>query len=356
MDRQTSSGNPAKGRRLAGSRTRMTLEGVGILLVLGVVPAVAGCGQTLDVGRDRSHTELPVDERNPVIMINDAWDDNWSGEYAMLLANSGGPPLVGLVIGASLYHEVLADNVAGWNDMVTVARSSGLEGVPDVTPGAATPLEPPADGRIESTVPVGSDGATLILDLSRQLSQPWRPVVLLACTQLTDVADAYLMDPTVVDRVVVVALLGSPEEQKGLMTGPNGDLDPWADWIVAQRFRYVQISATYDQRKYDVTEDDLVDLPDNDFGEWMRAKRPKLNRYSTAADQITVLAVALQNFAGAARRASSDTSAGFNSPVGQGPPLVPDANGNAWLVTEIDEDLAKPRLWEMLLDPRTWGS
>jgi hypothetical protein len=334
----------------------MALESVGVLAALGVVLAGAGCGQTLDVGRDRSHTELPVDERNPLIMLNDDWSDNWSGEYAMLLANSGGPPLVGLIVGASLYHKVLADNVAGWNDMVTIARSSGLKGVPDVTQGAATSLEPPADGRIESTVPVGSDGAKLILDLSRQLSLPWRPVVLLACTQLTDVADAYLMDPTVVDRVVVVAMLGHPEEQKGLMTGPNGDLDPWADWIVAQRFRYVQISATYDQLENDVTEDDLADLPDNEFGEWMAAKQPKLNKQWNAADQIAVLAVGLRNFAGSPQRASSDTSAGFNSPVGQGPPLVPDAHGNAWLVTEIDDGLARPRLWEMLLDPRTWGS
>jgi hypothetical protein len=335
----------------------MILAGVSMPVVLATVLAVAGCGQTLDVGRDRSHTELPVDERNPLIMINDGWSDNWSGEYAMLLANSGGPPLVGLVVGTSLYWPDLAGNVAGWNDMATAGRSSGLKDVPDVTDGSATQLEPPADGRIESTVPIGSAGAKLIVDLSLQLSLPWRPVVLAACTQLTDIADAYLMDPTVADRVVVVALLGHSQDQKGLMTGPNGDLDPWADWIVAQRFRYVQISATYnDQTTYDVTEDDVVDLPNNAFGDWMAAKRPNVMRLTNAADQIAVLAVALRNFAGTAQRASSDTSAGFNSPPGQGPPLVPDANGNAWLVTDIDVDLPRPRLWEMLLDPRTWGS
>jgi hypothetical protein len=351
---------PTPRRSRTGGRRgaiQIALEGVGTLVGLGALLAVVGCGQTLDVGRDRSHTELPVDERNPLILSNDDWSDNWSGEYAMLLANSGGPELVDLVIGGPGYDKDkdLASNVAGWNDMVTAARSSGLKGVPDVTAGAATQLQPPADGLIESTVPIGSAGAKLIVDVSRKLSLPWRPVVVAACAQLTDIADAYLLDPTVVDRVVVVALLGHSEDQKGLMTGPNGDLDPWADWIVAQRFQYVQISATYEQLKNDVTADSVADLPDNEFGRWMRAKQPSLSGLANAADQVAVLAVALQQFAGTAQRVSTDTSAGFNTPPGQGPPLVPDADGNAWLVTKID-DAAQPRLWEMLKDPRTWGS
>ena len=28
---------------------------------------------------------------------------------------------------------------------------------------------------------------------------------------------------------------------------PNGDINPWADYIVASRFRYVQVSSWYDQ-------------------------------------------------------------------------------------------------------------
>ena len=68
------------------------------------------------------------------------------------------------------------------------------------------------------------------------------------------------------------------------MTGPNGDLDPWADWIVAQRFRYVQVCAFYDQLG-DVTSDDLPDLPQNQLGDWMASKQPKLSSLKTAADR-----------------------------------------------------------------------
>ena len=40
------------------------------------------------------------------------------------------------------------------------------------------------------------------------MSLPWRPLVVVTGSRLTDVADAYLMDPTVADRVVVVSALG----------------------------------------------------------------------------------------------------------------------------------------------------
>ena len=90
-------------------------------------------------------------------------------------------------------------------------------------------------------------------------------------SRLTDVADAYLMDPTVVDRVVVVSALGGAAAGGSVMGWPNGELDPWADWIVGQRFRYIQVNGYYDQPG-DVTAAKAADLPANPFGAWMAAK------------------------------------------------------------------------------------
>ena len=95
---------------------------------------------------------------------------------------------------------------------------------------------------------------------------PLRPVVVLADAPLTDFADAYLIDPTVVDRVVVVAALGSYSAPNGVMGVPNGDLDAWASWIVAQRFRYVQVGVWYDQSN-DVPDDPDPELADESFRE-----------------------------------------------------------------------------------------
>jgi hypothetical protein len=327
---------------------------VRLAAALALALVAVACGGTLDAGYDQSHTKLPVDERNPVILENDGWKDNWLGEYALLLTANGGPRLIGIVASASRYWPNADDNAAGWTNLVAAARDSGMQNLPDVTASAGPALERPADGRIESTRPNRSAGAQLIVERSRRFSQPSRPVVILACAPLTNVADAYLLDPTVADRVVVVSMLGLYEEPNGFMSGPNGDLDPWADWIVAQRFRYVQISAYYDQLG-DVADDDLASLPPNPFGAWMAAKQPDVFDVPTASDQIAILSVGLPTFAMEVQRVSPDLSAGFNAAGGL--PLRPSPDGNAWIVTQIAAPLAASRLWHMLLgSTTTFGS
>jgi hypothetical protein len=322
---------------------------LGLALAVGLA---AGCEQALDVGHN-TKGKLPADARNPAILINDSFNDNWSPEFAALFANNGGPSLTGIIVNASQYWPDLNANVAGWNDFVTRARASGLQGLPDVTKSENTAFIVPPDRQIESTAPNRSLGAQFIVAKSRELSLPWLPVVIIACSQLTDIADAYLIDPTVVDRVVVVAQVGSYTAPKGLMTGPNGDLDPWADWIVAQKFRYVQVSAFYDQSA-DVTADDVPNLPPNALGAWMAGKRAALSPLPVASDQEPILALAAPEFATTVVRSSPDLSAGFASPFGQGPPLVPDLDGNVWLITQIDATAARKRMWQMLGNPATF--
>jgi hypothetical protein len=311
-------------------------------------------GGNIDAGRDSPPPGLlPVDARNPVIVANDSATDNWTGEYAMLLANSGGPALAGIIVNPSRpYWPDLAANVAVWNDMITAARASGLRNIPDATPSAGDVLVRPADGEIDHTTPNRSDGAKLILALSARLSVPWRPLVVVTGSRLTDVADAYLMDHAVAERVVVVAALGSASGGGGGMGWPNGELDPWADWIVGQRFRYIQISAYYDQLG-DVPSAEAANLPGNAFGSWMAAKIPSVLQIPMSSDQIGVLAVGLPAFATAVSRAVVDTSAAFD--VTTGPPLVGQSDGSTWVVPSCDAAMAADRLWKMLRDPDTFA-
>jgi hypothetical protein len=318
---------------------------VGMLLL-------AACTETLDAGFDRPRGPLPVDQTNPIILYEDDWSGDWLGEYAVLLANSGGPRLAGIVINASKIWSDLSINVSGWNDLVNAARSSGLQNIPDVTSSDGAPLTMPTDGQIDSTAPNNSAGAQHIRDVSRQLSQPNLPVVVVAATSLTDLADAYLIDHTVVDRVVVVAALGGYAAPNASMNAPNGDMDPWADWIVSQRFRYIQVSAYYDQTQ-DVTTADLPSLPQNALGDRIATKQPNIIAVPQASDQVALLAMGLPGFTVSAQQASPDTSGAFDPT--QGPPLVPDPNGNDWVVTQIAPPLAQSRLWQMLLDPQTFG-
>jgi hypothetical protein len=317
-----------------------------VALVVGVALTAAACRETLDAGHSRPHGPLPIDERNPVILYNDAERDNWFGEYALLFANSGRLPLVGLVVTTSSYWEDLNANTSGWKELLDSAQSSGFKNIPSLMASPAPLLKHPADGVIENTTRNNSEGANLIVNLSSQIAEPYRPLVVIGGSRLTDVADAYLIDPSVVHRVVVVASLGGYSASTATMDAPNGELDPWADWIVAHKFRYVQVSAFY-QQTLDIAASELPSLPPTPFGDRMRNKQPSILTFTTASDQVGVLSVASPGFAAEVKRFSPDPAATFD--MVSGPPLIPDPDGNAWVVTKIQPPLAKSTLWLMLI-------
>ena len=109
----------------------------------------------------------------------------------------------------------------------------------------------------------------------------------------------------------------------------------------------------YDQTS-DVTAAELSQLPANPSATGLAAKQPNIIAVAQAADQVALLAAGLPTFSVAVHRLSTDLSAAFDST--QGPPLRPDESGNAWVVTQIAAPLAASRLWQMLLDPHTFGS
>jgi len=318
------------------------------LVALGVV--ASACGGTLDVGDDSPRGPLPVDDRNPIILCNDGYQDNWQGEYAILLANSGGPALAGIIINDSGPWPDINANLAGWKKMVQAALDSHLRNIPDPIASVGLKLVQPSDSKIESTQPNNSAGANLIVNLSRKLARPYRPVVVVTGGRLTDVADAYLIDPTVPERVVVVSALGTTTASGGGEMGmPNGEMDNWADLIVTKKFRYVQVSSYYDQPG-DVTTDLLAQLPDNPFVSWIAKKQPQIWNDPRAADQVAVAAVAIKGYALLAPKVTQQGVTASKYPA-----LVLDTAGPSWLVTSSASAMATSRLWNALLDPATFA-
>ena len=316
------------------------------VLACASVQFLLACSGTLDAGSDRPRETLPVGPENPVILTNDGPFDNWHGEYAVLLAHAAGPPLAGIVVGTGGLWSDLEANFAGWQELVTSARESGLPNVPDPIRSGSAPLVRPDDGDIDSTAPNDSAGARFIVETSTRLARPGRPIVVATGGRLTDVADAYLVDPTVTERVVVVASLGtgfSDGEQVARMGVPNGEMDVWADAIVVQRFRYVQVSAYYDQLT-DVPAERVTDLPDNPLGNWIGAKQPEIFEIPVAADQVSVIALGVPEFTLGVTRVSPAGSENDQ------PTLAPDPQGRAWLVTASDGEVATARFWELLLE------
>jgi hypothetical protein len=317
-----------------------------------ILAFATGCMETYDVGSTRPHGLLPVDERNPMVLVNDGAYDNWSGEYAVLLAATGTLKLAGIVVDATFPWPNIQTNVDGWRGLISAARTSGVRNLPDPIASVGSALVMPASGNIDDTQPNRSEGALFIVETSKRLSLPYRPLVVATGGPLTDVADAYLVDPTVVERVVVVSSLGGVTTTGGGMGPPNGDFDPWADTIVAQRFRYVQVSAAYDQLN-DVPNARLADLPANALGTWMAAKQPNLYHWTGASDQVSVIAVALSGYATAVQRVAAAGS--IASGATAGPDLAPDAAGSTWLVTGSDTTVPTAWLWDALSNPATFA-
>jgi len=315
---------------------------VGLCALLSLT---AGCGGKLDAGWDKPKGLLPVDDRNPIILCNDGSSDNWAGEYAMLFAGTGGLSLTGIVINDGWPWTDLNENMTGWQQMVTAARDSGLRGIPDPIASTGPSLVRPSDENIDSTVPNRSAGASFIVETSLHVSRSYRPLVVVAGGRLTDVADAYLMDHTLPERVVVVSSLGATTSDGAEMGVPNGELDTWADIIVAQTFRYIQVSTYYDDGA-DVPSSLISQLPTNPFTSWIASKQPNIEN---SVDQVGVQAVAIPSVVSTVTRVVQDGMNSDNVPL-----LSNDPNGPVWLVTQTSSAKATARFWEMLLARSTF--
>jgi hypothetical protein len=314
-------------------------------VLLALALTAPGCGGQLDAGFDVPHGQLPLDERSAVVVVNDGATDNWQGEYAALLASTGQLRFVGLVVNSAAEYPSLEANVMGYRRMLEAARESGMRRLPEVTASIAPTLTRPASGSIEDTVPNRSEGARLILEAAAAHGTAAHPLGIVTGGALTDVADAYLLDPTLAERAVVVSSLGQTEDDGSSTVNPNGGRDNWATFIVASRLRLVQVTGYYDQLQ-DVPEEQVSELPRNAFGTWMAEKRTEILNVIFACDQISVLSVALPWFASDVTNLRVDETDSTR--------LVPDAAGLIWHVATTDSVRARSEIWSILKDPSTF--
>ncbi len=302
-----------------------------------------------DAGVDASEDNtpdgpLPINANNPVVLINDNVYDNWAGEMALLASSAGRINLVGIVVSTSAYWPESASNEAGWRDLVDSARRAGLQNLPEIVVSQAPALVPPPGENVDATAPNGSEGAQFIVRVANEFGNPERPLAIISGSSLTEVADAYLLDPSLPDRVVAAAALGQPNDNGSFLAGPNGENDTWAGIVVAQRVPLVQVTAYYEQVN-DVPQGRAGQLPPNAFGAWIAGKRDQVEN-SFAADQVALLAGVLPEFATVVRRVGY---AGMNSE--RAASLTYNEQGCCWLVSEGDGVAAANYLWDMLLAP-----
>lgn len=166
---------------------------------------------------------------NAFIVDNDRFDNTADDELLWVLASLGRAKVLANILPGragvgpdslrSLYRASLRD--------IEVARLGGLRNIPDASFGASRPLALPPSGRWQDMVPEENPGSRLMVEAARKAT-PGNPLVVFAGGPLTTVATAYLMEPALADRIVI---LGTYYRQRP-------DLDSLALFVVQNKCRF----------------------------------------------------------------------------------------------------------------------
>lgn len=176
-----------------------------------------------------------VTTSNPVIYDNDMILDTPELFFLWLKANKGQVNLVGnvntqdLFIPPNIVHSHDSTFVQ-WTDAYNKAIAIGLKNIPKPVKGSDDYLRRPASGVPEQTVRKDSVGSDLIILEARKCTAA-KPLVIFVGGQVTSIANAYLKDNSIADKIVVLHVDGWDK------TDYNG-VDYWANEIVVRKMLY----------------------------------------------------------------------------------------------------------------------
>jgi hypothetical protein len=174
--------------------------------------------------------------RTPVILDNEYWDNGFENEYAWAKASAGTLDLRGNIVtdGEPGPPSSVDEHLDKARIELREARLAGISGVPDPVAGSRRSLAPAASGRIDDIVPLKSDGSELIVAAARRAT-PEAPLVVVAGGPLTTVANAYLTDPSIAPRMVVMSVFPFSINR----------YDSLANYLVAKRCRLIVWGGDY---------------------------------------------------------------------------------------------------------------
>ena len=175
---------------------------------------------------------LPVKKGSRVIYDNDDHRDVYTDEYLLALNSMGYMKVKAIITTYSDWE--YPQFVEGRQMLMGLARQSGLRRLPKLFDGTNQRLVMPPDHRMEATVPLPIDGSRYLVEVAKKCSRA-NPLFIIAGGQLTSIANAWLLDPSIADKVVVMGVFGAEKLTY------NAGLDKWAWAIVLAKFRVVAI-------------------------------------------------------------------------------------------------------------------
>lgn len=195
-----------------------------LLIAVFCFSAISGRAQTTGI--------LPLPKNSPVICDNDDHRDVYTDEYLMALSSIGEIDLKGIITTYSPNEYPIF--VKGREMIMELAKNSGLRNLPALFSGTNQKLTRPESNRIEDTRALEIDGSAFIVQQAQKAS-PKKPLVIIAGGQLTSIANAYLLAPSVASNIVVMGVFGAQSIDY------NAGLDAWAWTIILSKMRVVAI-------------------------------------------------------------------------------------------------------------------
>ena len=318
---------------------------------------------------------VPYDRTSPVIYDNDgAIESGFTDEYIMALASAGVIDLRGIISTGTNGEQPPytprseASLVLERQEVVGKARRSGLRNIPEVSPGPGVSMSSrrPASGRIEDTVPFGSKGSWLIVTEARKAT-PAKPLVVVMGGQGSAVADAYLLDNSIADKVVVAWLVGRRRSSNGILDAYeyNAYVDSWATYIAFERLRVVVYPVDDAQYVASTPKSRLFELPVTEIRQYMLENRwprgagtySEISEDSHDWDVMGAIALTRSDFVISTKRMSFSH---WEPDSWGGPYQVPvwqeDPNGRALVVWQANAAVATDEWWSRMKDPKAWGT
>ncbi|MEO0331910.1 MAG: hypothetical protein AAF223_09515 [Bacteroidota bacterium] len=303
------------------------------LLLSGFMPFVSIWAQSLNI------------TYSGVIFDNDDHRDTYTEEMLMIAEHLGVLDLKAII--TTYQHSEYPEFVEGREEIQKKAKQAGLQVDYALFSGTDQTLAIPSSGKIEDTEPIDIDGSQLIVSEAKKASSE-QPLAILTGGQLTSVANAYLLDSTISDRVIVLGLFGAPEIDY------NANLDAWAWTIILAKMKVVSFKFREDNGDFgkaflqmpSVPKDRLQEvLPRNAFTQWMIDKRhPSQEVLQRDGDGNALATLLSDKYVTDYQRWSFQKI----DPDNHRPIMVLDQEGKVYEVLGANKEIGTEAYWQLL--------
>jgi hypothetical protein len=319
----------------------------------------------------------PYDRSLPMIYDNDGTiESGFTDPFVLAMSSAGVINLRGIVATCSYAEETrippfspVPDDknfcIIERKELFEKARRSGFKNIPPLYAGPTLSFQSrkPGSGRIEDTAPFNSPGGRFIRDQAR-LATATRPLVIFMGGQCTAVVDAYLLDPTIADKMVLAWVTGHKRSDGQMDSNEyNAGVDPWGTYIAHARLRVVAYCFPNDGTDaYALTpKSRLPELPDTELRTTMMENRwPRGNgtfsEPSVDWDAMPAFWLFRPEYIVRTKRVSfSHWYPSPWTPVVQLPFYREDPAGRTLVVWDGSRTVATDEWWRRMKDPAAWG-